>query len=240
MSDQEDDEESPGIPEWVVTFGDMMSLLLTFFIMIYSMSEIKQPEKFTVIVESLRRQFGHEKTTKNPAPGKHAPKNSRVKRVASMGRAKRLDLMKGGNETQAPVGSDRFVQIVDFGNRTVTGFNIDFLAGSSQLQPDERKTIDDQVKMFFGKPQLIEIRGHTSRKPLASGLKTTDKWQLAFQRCNAAKSYLVEEKGIDPERIRIALAGPNEPMFDTAEEIDRNDRVSIFLLDQTINAGVDR
>jgi len=108
MSDQEeDDDESPGIPEWVVTFGDMMSLLLTFFIMIYSLSEIKEPEKFTVVVESLRRQFGHEKTTKNPAPGKHAPKNSRVKRVASMGRAKRLDLMRGGNETQAPLGSDR-------------------------------------------------------------------------------------------------------------------------------------
>ena len=41
-------EEDPpmGIPEWVVTFGDMMSLLLTFFIMLVSMSEMKQEEKF--------------------------------------------------------------------------------------------------------------------------------------------------------------------------------------------------
>ena len=238
MSAQEDDE-SPGVPEWMVTFGDMMSLLLTFFIMIFSLSEIKEEEKFQVIVESLRRNFGHD-SSKKTNPGKMKPKNSRVKRVASMGRAKRLDLMRGGNKVQAPVGSDSKVQIVDYGKRTVTGFNIDFLPGSAQLKEDERKTIDDQVKMFIGKPQLIEIRGHTSRKPLTSGLKTTDKWQLAFQRCNAAKSYLVEEKGIDPERIRIALAGPNEPMFDTAEEIDRNDRVSIFLLDQTINPGVDR
>ena len=238
MSDQEDDE-IPGVPEWMVTFGDMMSLLLTFFIMIFSLSEIKQEEKFQVIVESIRRNFGHD-ASKETNPGKMKPKNSRVKRVASMGRARRLDLMRGGNKIQAPVGSDRLVQIVDYGNRTVTGFNIDFLPGSAQLKEDEQKTIDDQVKIFIGKPQLIEIRGHTSRKPLTSGLKTTDKWQLAFQRCNATKSYLVEEKGIDPERIRIALAGPYEPLFDTAEDIDRNDRVSIFLLDQTINPGVER
>jgi chemotaxis protein MotB len=38
--DDEPDEIS--IPEWVVTFGDMMSLLLTFFILLVSISEIKE------------------------------------------------------------------------------------------------------------------------------------------------------------------------------------------------------
>ena len=40
MSDPENDS-SPGVPEWVVTYGDMMSLLLTFFIMLVSLSELK-------------------------------------------------------------------------------------------------------------------------------------------------------------------------------------------------------
>ncbi len=35
-----------GAPEWVVTFGDMMSLLLTFFILLFSVSEMKEPNKF--------------------------------------------------------------------------------------------------------------------------------------------------------------------------------------------------
>ena len=43
--DQEDDGGG-GIPEWVVTFGDMMSLLLTFFIMLVSLSEIKEEQKY--------------------------------------------------------------------------------------------------------------------------------------------------------------------------------------------------
>ena len=41
-----EEEEEVGIPEWVVTFGDMMSLLLTFFIMLVSLSEIKEEEKY--------------------------------------------------------------------------------------------------------------------------------------------------------------------------------------------------
>ena len=53
-----EEEAGPGIPEWVVTFGDMMSLLLTFFIMLVSMSELKEDERYQAMVESFRQQFG--------------------------------------------------------------------------------------------------------------------------------------------------------------------------------------
>ena len=56
MDDEAEDEI--GIPEWVVTFGDMMSLLLTFFIMLVSLSEIKEEETYQALVNSLQRQFG--------------------------------------------------------------------------------------------------------------------------------------------------------------------------------------
>ena len=54
------EEEQAGIPEWVVTFGDMMSLLLTFFIMLASLSEIKAEQRYQAMAESIRRRFGHE------------------------------------------------------------------------------------------------------------------------------------------------------------------------------------
>jgi flagellar motor protein MotB len=43
----------------MVTFGDMMSLLLCFFVIIVSMSEIKKDERFQVVMESLRKAFGN-------------------------------------------------------------------------------------------------------------------------------------------------------------------------------------
>ena len=70
-----EEPQSAGVPEWVVTFGDMMSLLLTFFMLLFSMSEIKQ-EQSLAMVESLRRQFGHDTAMVSPLPGKMPPLNS--------------------------------------------------------------------------------------------------------------------------------------------------------------------
>ncbi len=56
-----DEPDEIGIPEWVVTFGDMMSLLLTFFIMLVSLSEIKEEETYQALVNSVQEQFGYEK-----------------------------------------------------------------------------------------------------------------------------------------------------------------------------------
>ena len=63
--DQEDDSGG-GIPEWVVTFGDMMSLLLTFFIMLVSLSEIKEEQKYQAMVESMTKRFGYDSADAKP------------------------------------------------------------------------------------------------------------------------------------------------------------------------------
>ena len=64
-----EEEDVMGIPEWVVTFGDMMSLLLTFFIMLVSLSEMKEEEKYQALVESMKQQFGHTKAQTSLIPG---------------------------------------------------------------------------------------------------------------------------------------------------------------------------
>ncbi|MHC4092412.1 MAG: flagellar motor protein MotB, partial [Planctomycetota bacterium] len=53
---------SAGAPAWMVTYGDMMTLLLCFFVLLVAMSEIKQEDKFLQVVESLRHAFGYETT----------------------------------------------------------------------------------------------------------------------------------------------------------------------------------
>ena len=71
----EEEDDGGGIPEWVVTFGDMMSLLLTFFIMLVSLSEIKEEEKYQALVESMRKQFGHNASQTSLLPGELRPRN---------------------------------------------------------------------------------------------------------------------------------------------------------------------
>ena len=54
-----EDDGAPGVPEWVVTYGDMMSLLLTFFIMLVCLCAIVNDEKFRAILDCIVNYTGY-------------------------------------------------------------------------------------------------------------------------------------------------------------------------------------
>ena len=58
-----EDPPPPGVPEWLLTYGDMMSLLLAFFVMIVSMSDLQSEGRVVQAVEAMQRQFGHDSPT---------------------------------------------------------------------------------------------------------------------------------------------------------------------------------
>ncbi len=231
-----EEEEEAGIPEWVVTFGDLMSLLLTFFIMLVSMSEIKQQEKFQAMMESMRRQFGHDRSAASLAPGDLLPRNSRMESIASMGRAKRANTMRGGNKVKAPVGDELLVRTIRSGDRVTVGSVIHFDLFDSRLTDEAKRRLQTAATQIGGKPQKIEIRGHTLRRPPPAGSKYSDNWRLSFDRCEQTRNFLVDELGINPRRIRLNQAGDNEPVYlgIDPEEIKKNARVEVMIINERV------
>lgn len=233
-------EEDPpiGIPEWVVTFGDMMSLLLTFFIMLVSMSELKQEDKkYQAVAESIEKQFGHDRSMASAAPGEHTPKPSAHRVMSTMGRAKKLDTHKGGAPTKAPVGDNERVRIVRPGGNTAIGTVVFFVDGETDLNEDAKAALDEQVKLLSGKPQKIEVRGHTSQQLASQGAAPLDAMDLGYRRCRSVMLYLTEKKGIPSERIRLSTAGAGEPMHLSSDpdKTRLNPRVEVFLLEETVD-----
>jgi chemotaxis protein MotB len=94
-----------GAPAWMVTFGDMMSLLLTFFVMLASFSELKSEEKYQALLDAFRHQFGHYQST--ILPGELRARNAVLVKLAALGRAKRLVTGQGGAKVQVPTGDYR-------------------------------------------------------------------------------------------------------------------------------------
>ncbi len=230
-----------GIPEWVVTFGDMMSLLLTFFIMLVSLSEMKEEEKYQALVESMREQFGHASSQTSLIPGDLRPRNSALSKVATMGRAKRIDTMQGGDKVQAPVGDHARVVIVRPGTKTGIGTVIYFDEGSAELTDEHRGILRQQADVMQGKSQKIEVRGHTSHKPVAAGsARVVDNWDLAYQRSRNVMQYLIQDLNIDARRIRMSVAGPHEPAHIGTDEkkLRQNPRVEIYMLDEVISDSI--
>lgn len=227
-----EEEEQAGIPEWVVTFGDMMSLLLTFFIMLVSLSEIKQQETYQAMAESFRRRFGHETAMLSLIPGRGKPRNALLDKLAVLGRARRRDTLNGGDKVKAPVGDYARVEMIRPGEATRGGV-VYFPEGGAELTEEHQRTLQATAQVIGGKPQKIEIRGHTSTRPLAPDAPYNDHWDLAYQRARRVMQFLVK-LGIDPKRLRISVAADNELVHDGVDpQLQKmNSRVEVFMLSE--------
>jgi chemotaxis protein MotB len=231
-----EEPESTAIPDWVVTFGDMMSLLLTFFIMLVSLSEIKEEETYQALVDSMQRQFGYSRTLDALTPGESRPRSSAYTTLATTGRAKRKDTSQGGVPERAPSGEAPTVRIVRPGQMTAVGSVVFFEIGSDDITEQGDQVIHALANQLRGKPQKIEVRGHVSSEFAARTEGTDEAIMLGFRRAAAVRHLLVEREGIDRNRFRISSAGDTEPMSRTnrGSAIARNPRVEVFMLDETV------
>jgi len=212
----DDDNGGGGIPEWVLTFGDMMSLLLTFFIMLVSMSEMKKDEEFKALAITMQRHFGQKSLSTGMSP-----------------RTKSKGAFKSGAAVEAPMGDTDRVRIVRQGKQSAIGTVIFFPNGELELDERGREDLDAQASQFLGTPQKIEIRGHTSHEMAAQTGSALDSYDLAYERSKAVMNYLVEKHKIPVDRIRIVSAGSFEPMYQgSADKAKMNPRVEVYLLEE--------
>ena len=231
-----EEEPDAGIPEWVVTFGDMMSLLLTFFIMLVSMSEMKQDEKFQAVAEALREQVGHDLSAATLIPGSFRPRNSTLEWNSTTGRAKKKDTKNGGQEVKAVTGENEKVQVVRPGEDSSIGGQVYFDEQGIELTEENKRALIRIVEQIAGKPQKIEIRGHSTRRPVDPNSGFRDVYDLAGARARSTMEFMVQQ-GIDPSRIRLGNAGAEEPLYNGVDpdRLRQNARVQILMWDEKVH-----
>ncbi len=233
----QEEEPSHGAPDWIVTYGDLMSLLLTFFIMLVSMSEIRTDRKIQALLTSMRKTFGPHPLLTSFNPGFGAPFEAPAPaRTNERTRPPRAKLARGGVRLQTEVGNFPFARALRSGDQIVMGGVLYFPEGSAELTPEAERQLVSIAQQIVGKPQKIEIRGHTTNRPLPSDSPYRDHWDLAFARCRATLDYLAG-LGLEPRRMRLTSAANHEPMHTGADptELAKNSRVEVFLLGETVD-----
>jgi chemotaxis protein MotB len=226
------EEESSGVPSWVVTYGDLMSLLLTFFILLASMSEIRENDKYQGIADSMHEHFGRISFADAIDFGESRPRNALFASLTLAGKSKRKKLLEDKGHVVAEASSEPRVRVVRPGSRTAVGAVVYFEEGADELDGVAREDLLQAAELLRGKPQIIEVRGHVSQRP--SERDRADVWDFAFRRAENTMKFLVDELRIDSKRIRLSVAGPNEPASQSANPQDQsaNPRVEVFLLDE--------
>ncbi len=242
MSKKKRSQEGGG--SWMDTYGDLVTLLLTFFVMLYSMSTL-DAKKWEIFVRSIGPQKSAE-TMENIAINAPISDEAEQTLEGSMEIPETemtteelyLTLMEKLNETGIDVSVSRgenytFIVFQD---------NPFFDGDSSVLTSQGKEVLDVFCQIIDGANHLIgqlNIMGHTAQAlPDKPNTIRTDR-MLSAMRSAEVCIYIQEKEVLDPEKLVCLSYGQHRPVasFDTAEERAKNRRVELLLLDN--DADVD-
>ncbi len=215
-----------GLPGWVMTYGDMMTLLLTFFVLIVSFSSM-QDAKFKEVALSLRKAFGimiepqSVLRVADPVIPRFEIEENRELIVE-------LELVRAELVNQ---GLTNAVEL-DFVPDGIV-FRLEapvlFAPASADLVPRSHEVLDTVAGFLQKFPGEIRVEGHADDIPISTP-RFPSNWELSASRAGAVARYF---QGRDLPPARIAATGLAEfrPLADnaTAAGRARNRRVEIFL-----------
>lgn len=223
-----EDDDPPGVPEWVVTYGDMMSLLLTFFIMLVSMSEIKDEGKNRAALNALNQRFGPTDGLSG-VMGRTFAENSALEHSVSQGSVSRTGLEKNDRDASGPGGAEEAVEEVNSGEVVTIGGVVTFGQYQVDLSDQTRAELDRIIESVRKHPERIMVRGHAFAEPVRKKPQFRNQHDLSFARAHSVAKYLMDRK-ISSERILVSAAGDAEPRVRTRDIATRrlNRRVDVF------------
>lgn len=231
-----------GAPDWVMTFGDMMSLLLTFFILLLSLSEIKKEDEWKAVVEEVKKSFGM-KGGGGRLPTDNDPALTLVQILETVQNQQRREQNTSNADDPGMSGRDQRVTTVRPGEYIPMEGWITFEPGSADLNEDGmrkiRKFIEQEEFDIRGTNFIVELRGHADASEIDQlGESGEDLWDLSYDRAKAVMRYLVsEEIGLRQEQIRLIGNADREPLKKqayTASQRQVNRRVEVRVSENII------
>ena len=235
MARKKNEEQPPaGAPDWMVTYGDMMTLLLCFFVLLLAMSETKKDERFRQVAASIRSAFGYDSTLEI-VPGEVDPVNSIVRQLQTI-IIPPYKLEEGDAEDEGIEGRVRKITDVRDGIEIVVGGRVTFDRFSAVLRPLAQQRLASVAELIRGKNTKIIIRGHATREPLPAESVFGGPLELSFARAKSVSEAL-EQHGVRGQRIRLESVGDREPLNRQAYSDRRraiNRRVEIIVTESLL------
>lgn len=235
MARRKKSSEPEGQPAWLITFSDLMTLLLTFFVLLLSMAVIDERAK-RVVLGSLTRAFGAGERVLNPLTQKSAntPFEPGVIQAKADDLSPMRDMLYDDVDKDLNFQENKYVQIFSINDRVL------FLPGGTTLSPGGIELLDRMLPYLQKLDYPLLVAGHTavrrdevSAKEYLVGQdsRTVDStWSLSFHRALAVYRHLIG-RGINPESLTLEAFGQYHPRYtnNTPEGRRKNRRVDLVL-----------
>jgi chemotaxis protein MotB len=235
-------DDGGGSPAWMTTFGDMMTLLLVFFVLLYSFSSM-DVEKFRGFISALQSQLGvldgGQTITPNPnidagtlgEDYAQAPQN--IQQIM-----RELDnyIESNGLGERVNVENKRKGLVI-----SLTG-EILYELGRADIREQGREVLAMISDILKDIPNDIMIEGHTDDLPIRTD-EFPSNWELSTARAVNVIKFLIEERDFDPARLSAAGYSEYRPVADNDNPEGRaeNRRIEVVVLNSqyTVNNGAE-
>jgi len=212
MAKFEDEHECEEFNDWwIFSYGDMVTLLLVFFILLYSFCKT-DTEKFKSVAESFK-----------PVPpgtpffldGKEAVLETVAQQIET-----------------SEISEEVFVTIDPRGVVVSFKDTVLFETGKADLKKDALKILDKFLIYLFGLPNQVVVEGHTDDQKISSA-RFPSNWELSSARASAVARYF-EAEGLRGRRIQVIGYGQFRPRFrnDSSQKRALNRRIDVVIKPQ--------
>ncbi len=220
--------ESAGMMRWLLTYADMITLLLALFIILFAISNISAV-KFNKLARSIAGGFNGTNAVNNPPDsGTNAVPHGGGNNANMSAVKAQLDKYIARAHLQSKVQTriDKQGLVI-----TLLSDRAYYDSGSADLRPESKQLLDVVAGQLRNVRNEVRVEGSTDDVPIATYAYPTN-WELSAARATGVTRYLVEHAKIVPTRISFAGYGQFHPKYanDSDAHRQQNRRVDIVIL----------
>jgi chemotaxis protein MotB len=229
---------------WKVAYADFVTAMMAFFLVMWITSQNDDVKKaiggyfqdpWGRSTESTSPSFQTATGLKGDAPMAEVPSGVLPERWPQANQ-------ENATEEEAGAASvwqqKQKVHLLTNTERTLPALIVNFDEASAEMSQSAQDRLMNLLPALVGKRNKLELRAHSTRRPLPTDSPFRDHWHLCYERSLSTMKFL-ETKGVESERIRLSQSAAYDPLttrFETAWQ-DENNCVEVFLLTEVV-AGV--
>lgn len=213
-----EEEVTPQASMWVIPYGNLMTILMIFFLVLYAFSLVVGGVRFETVVQSLQKDMGGEV---NKDYMEKVIREAREREVA-----KKMD----GLIDEKRLKKFANVKIDKEGIKVIFSSPVIFDLGKDELKPEIISVLSAVARVIIDMPNEIVVGGHTDDRPIVSG-EFRSNWELSAARAFSVIRYFIGQ-GIDATRLSAIGYGEYKPLYanDTEEHRAFNRRIEIDIV----------
>jgi len=222
-----------GIPPWMATFADMVTLLLCFFVLLLSFTN-QDVANFRTMMGSIQEAMGVQKEDPGAFAAPYADTSFKERKsvrenreIVELGARIKKAIRSRDLTSMARVSSDKSGVMLRLNNQAM------FARGSAELTAEARKGLKVVIDAMENSEFNLIIRGHTDGDLTASSIYHSN-WALSAARAARCLRYILENSSIPASRMKAVGYADAKPILPSTSEENRriNRRVEFFYMPQ--------